>query len=144
MRMQRGDRAVRERAEHSHYKHTCHCRPSHHRRKSRQPRVCLLSTARKAKLPFQPNLMRNTSTVSVFTCESWRQETLSHAAAPYLPVHGVVAPVADVDGNLAIRSLKHRVACVSLQVVGALVEVTHTRDVILQVAAFEGWNLQET
>jgi hypothetical protein len=36
------------------------------------------------------------------------------------------------------------VACVALQVVGALVEVTHTRDVVLQVAAFEGWSLRGT
>lgn len=52
----------------------------------------------------------------------------------HLPIHRVVPPIADIDSNLAIRSLKHRVTCVPLHVVRALIEVPHSRDVILHAA----------
>jgi hypothetical protein len=58
-------------------------------------------------------------------------QSATAACTSHLPVHGVVAAVADVDGNLAVRCLKYGVAGVALQVVGALVEVTHARDVVL-------------
>jgi hypothetical protein len=53
----------------------------------------------------------------------------------YLPVHRVMPAITDVDCYPAICCLKYWVPCVPLHVVGALIEVTHTRDVILQSAA---------
>mmetsp|Transcript_288 Transcript_288/g.1117 ORF Transcript_288/g.1117 Transcript_288/m.1117 type:complete len:370 (-) Transcript_288:245-1354(-) len=50
-----------------------------------------------------------------------------------LPVEGMVPPVAYVDRDLAEGGLEHRVPRVALHVVGALVEVAHSRDVVLAV-----------
>ncbi len=55
-----------------------------------------------------------------------------------LPVHRVVPAIADVDGNLAERGLKHRMAGVALHIVRRLIKVAHTWDVILQ----PGWQKQ--
>ena len=46
-----------------------------------------------------------------------------------------MATVADVDRNLAMNGVKHRVPCVALHVVRALVEVAHSRNVVLPVFA---------
>lgn len=60
-------------------------------------------------------------------------ESLNPLCAPaHLPVVWVVPAVAYVDSNAAKGCLKHWVACVPLHVVGALVEVTYTGDVVLQ------------
>merc|ERR1719192_428481 len=47
------------------------------------------------------------------------------------PVLGVVAAVADVDGDLAVDGGEDSVASVTLHVVSRLVEVPHPRDVVL-------------
>mmetsp|Transcript_20915 Transcript_20915/g.53601 ORF Transcript_20915/g.53601 Transcript_20915/m.53601 type:complete len:289 (+) Transcript_20915:761-1627(+) len=63
------------------------------------------------------------------------EHDLGAVHAEGLPVHGVVPPVADVDGDLAKHGLKHRVPGVALHVVGGLVEVAHARNVVLAVLA---------
>lgn len=52
-------------------------------------------------------------------------------ARAHHPVERVVAAVADVDGDAAVRGVKHGVAGVALHVVGGLVEVAHARNVVL-------------
>mmetsp|Transcript_27004 Transcript_27004/g.59053 ORF Transcript_27004/g.59053 Transcript_27004/m.59053 type:complete len:252 (-) Transcript_27004:555-1310(-) len=61
------------------------------------------------------------------------EDDLGAIESKALPVHGVVAPVADVDCNLAECSLEHGVAGVALHVVGGLVEVTDPGNVVLPV-----------
>ncbi len=59
-------------------------------------------------------------------------------SVPYLPVHGVVPAVADVDGDLAKGRLEDGVPGVALHVVGGLVEVAHAGDVVLRNGQQQG------
>eukprot|EP00754_Rhynchopus_humris_P035683 Rhum_TRINITY_DN17235_c0_g1::Rhum_TRINITY_DN17235_c0_g1_i1::g.165477::m.165477 len=61
------------------------------------------------------------------------EDNLSAVETEDVPVERVVAPVADVDGNLPEGCLEHGVARVALAVVRRFVEVAHTRDVVLPV-----------
>ena len=63
---------------------------------------------------------------------------ISPLRVPHLPVHRVMPPIANVDCNLSECGLKHRMASGAFHVVGGLIEISNTRDVVLCVWAGEG------
>lgn len=65
-------------------------------------------------------------------CGRWVEDNFSTVHAKCLPIHRMVATIADVDSNFGIHSVKYWMSSVSFHVIRRFIEVPYSGNMVLQ------------